>query len=177
MQAVVPGLSRMAVTYQPSKAGSVATLRAGEKYARELGFQIIPVQIETVGEIMPALERALGARPQAMGSIHGPSFFGTGLGYFAPVLDLAHRERLPQLYGDAMFVRAGGLMSIGDNLLERWRLIADLIEKILRDGAIPGDLPVARPSLYEIVVNLSSARKLGVTIPDAVLRQATEVIP
>ena len=176
LKVIVPSLTRVAALYNPVGTANTNALHAADQFARTLDIRLIPVPVRTLDELVPNLERATRERPEALGSLIGATFYGRALGQFRPVLDFAIRERLPQTYGDVLFVRAGGLMSIGANTAHRWRLMAGLIDKILK-GAYPGDIPVAGSHVFDIALNLSMARRIGLTIPDAVMRQVTEVVP
>ena len=93
----------------------------------------------------------------------------------ARVHTLATAARLPTIYNAREFVEAGGLLSYGPNFLELWRRSADFVDKILR-GAKPGDIPVEQPSKFDLVINLTTAKALGLTIPESFLLRADEVI-
>jgi putative tryptophan/tyrosine transport system substrate-binding protein len=92
-----------------------------------------------------------------------------------PIADLSLKHRLPVLSGESGFAAAGGLANHGPNVADLWRRSANLVDKILK-GAMPGDLPIEQPTKFEVVVNLKTAKALGVTIPPVVLIQADEVI-
>jgi putative ABC transport system substrate-binding protein len=176
LKSLVPGLARVAVLYSTAGTANTNVFHAAEMSARALDIQLIPVPVRALDELVPSLERAARERPEALGSLIGTSFYGRALEHFGLVLDFVTRERLPQGYGDVLFVKAGGLMSIGANTANRWRLMAQLMDKIFK-GAYPGDLPVMENLVFDIALNLSAARKIGLTIPEAVLRRATEIVP
>jgi len=92
------------------------------------------------------------------------------------VPDLAAKYRLPQIFSDVEIVRAGGLMHFGANYATIYQRAAVLVDKILK-GANPGDLPIEQPMQFDFIVNLTMAQRLGLEIPNNILRQATEVIP
>ena len=171
-----PSLARVAVPYGLG-GGNDGVVRAAEEPARALGLQLIPVPVVgTVENMMSGLERAADQGAEALGSLMTSNFYGRNMEKFGLVLDFVTRKRWPQGYANPDHVRAGGLMSIGTNEAHGWRLVADLIDKILK-GAYPGDLPIGQRHVFDIWLNLTMARKIGLTIPDAVLRRATEVIP
>jgi putative ABC transport system substrate-binding protein len=91
------------------------------------------------------------------------------------LVKLASTARLPTIYGERQFVEEGGLMSYGANYAEHWRRAAGYVDKILK-GTKPGDLPVEQPNRFELVVNLKTAKVLGLTIPESVLLRTDEVI-
>jgi len=90
-------------------------------------------------------------------------------------VDLAARYQLPALYNGRDFAVAGGLISYGPNYAALWERVADLVDKILH-GRAPGDLPVEQPTRFDLVVNSKAAQSLGITVPQAILVQATEVV-
>jgi ABC-type uncharacterized transport system substrate-binding protein len=88
---------------------------------------------------------------------------------------LAQRERLPSIYGTKDYADAGGLMAFGPNVVDQWRRAATYVDKILK-GARPGDLPVQQPTKFELVINLQTAKTLGLTIPSALLQRADHIV-
>jgi putative ABC transport system substrate-binding protein len=99
----------------------------------------------------------------------------TGGGALRPIADIAATQRLPSIHIEAAFVEAGGLMSYGPSLYEAWRRIAAYVDRILK-GAKPADLPVEQPTKFEFVINLKTAKALGLTIPPSLLTRADEII-
>jgi putative ABC transport system substrate-binding protein len=91
------------------------------------------------------------------------------------IASLAQKNRLPSMYGQREYADAGGLMAYGPNNAEQWRRAATYVDKILK-GAKPGDLPIEQPTKFELVINLKTAKALGLTIPPSLLRRADEVI-
>jgi putative ABC transport system substrate-binding protein len=176
LKSIIPGLGRVAVLYAPVLTEQINSLRVAEEFARTLDIKIIPVAFRSLDEFVAHLDRAMPERPQALCNLLGTSAYGRALEQFGRELDFVTRERLPQSYGDVLFVRAGGLMSIGANTANRWRLMAYLMDKIFK-GAYPGDLPVLENNVFDIALNLSMARRIGLSIPEAVLRSATEIVP
>ena len=182
LRSLVPGLTRIAKLYNPALTAHLNLIRSEEKIARELDIQLILVPVSVMDELIPRLESAVRDRPQALASALGVSFFGGGptdrafVEKFGLLLDFVVREKLPLVFGEVDAVRAGGLVSIGGNNAQGWRLVAYQIDKVVR-GANPGDLPVLANNVFDIALNLGMARKIGLTIPAAVLRDATEVIP
>jgi putative ABC transport system substrate-binding protein len=110
-------------------------------------------------------------RVNALLVVNDPMFFGQR----GRIADLAAKARLPGIYEWREFSEAGGLMSYGANLSEMYRRLATYVDKILR-GAKPGDLPVEQPTKFELVINLKTAKALGLKIPQSVLIRANEVI-
>ena len=130
--------------------------------------------LESLGP-RPALESALAA----MSKEPGGSFVAPGEPLFFPhrsrLTELAAKYRLPAIYGFRVFVDAGGLMSYGTSLADLWRRAATYVDKILK-GAKPGELPVEQPTKFELVINLKTAKALGLTIPPPLLGRADQVI-
>jgi len=139
--------------------------------ARALGLQIQVLEVSEPGQLEGAIEAAVRERADALHVLGDPIFHSPP--HRLP--ELAARARLPAIYFVAELVRAGGLMSYGPNFIELSRRAASYVDKILK-GAKPADLPVEQPTKFELVINLKTARALGLTIPQAVLIRADEVI-
>jgi putative ABC transport system substrate-binding protein len=163
-----------------SSAGPVAVLwdrtvllhwQAAEAAARERGWKLLPLEVREVSEIEGAFRAATAARAGALLVLAG----GVLIPQAGRIAQLAARSRLPAMYGLRPQVEAGGLISYGADIDEIWRRAAVFIDKILR-GAKPADLPIEQPSKFELVINLKTAKALGLTIPPAVLLRADEVI-
>jgi putative tryptophan/tyrosine transport system substrate-binding protein len=166
----IPGLTRVAVLR--GLASQTLELQAMEGAARALGLQLQLLEARTPAEIDQAL--AAAAREGAGALV----VFGDGgsfLPHRAQLAELALTYRLPSILNGRAFVEAGGLMSYGPSPAERGHRLAAYVDKLLR-GAKPGDLPIEQPTKFELVINLKTAEALGLTIPPALLFQATEVI-
>jgi putative ABC transport system substrate-binding protein len=176
----VPGLARVAVLMNLT-ADQTIQFEAMRAAAPALGVSLEPVHLFVASELAGALETVARLHADGLVDLHAPGFFGPGMNSgiasasFNKLLDFAVTRRLPHT-GFQDTARAGGLMGFGLNTDVRSRTLARIVDKILR-GANPGDLPVEMGAEFIFVVNLSMARKLGLTIPIEVLRQATEVIP
>jgi putative ABC transport system substrate-binding protein len=167
---LIPGLHRLAIladVNNPYAALDVGEVRGA---ARTLGLEVSTFEIRLAGDIDAAFE-ALKGRAQALYVVAVPLLFVNRVRINA----LALAARLPTMHGVREYVEAGGLMSYGPNWPDMWRRAADFIDKILR-GAKPADLPVEQPTKLELVINLKTAKALGLTIPPAVLARADEVI-
>ena len=167
LEAVIPGSAIVAVLWDPEARGQ---WQAAETAARARGWKLLSLQVLRVDEIEPALRAATVAR------VGGLLVLGS-LGIFQSrrIDELATLARLPVLYGQRAPVLAGGLMSYGADINDIWRRTAGFVDKILR-GARPADLPVEQPTKFELVINLKTAKALGLTIPQSLLLRADEVI-
>jgi putative ABC transport system substrate-binding protein len=137
---------------------------------RTLGLEAVTSEIHSAEEISPAFD-TLKDRVQALYICNDPLTVTNRV----RIDDLALGIRLPTMSMGREFVEAGGLISYGPNFADLYRRTAELVDKILR-GAKPGDIPVERPTKFDLVVNLTTARVLGLTIPKAFLQRADEVI-
>jgi putative ABC transport system substrate-binding protein len=168
---VVRGMSRVAAMVNPGDATDAPNLRLLPAAARALGLDLHVVEVREASEIDAAFARAARDGMQASFVSSSPLFFANR----SQIVAIAARMRLPAMYGWREFADAGGLMSYGPNLPDVYRRSATLIDKILK-GASPADLPVETPTRFELVVNLKTANALGLTISDAFLLLADEVI-
>jgi putative tryptophan/tyrosine transport system substrate-binding protein len=139
--------------------------------ARTLGLQLRAVKTATPEALEDALARAAGEGTDALLVVHS----GFMVLHQARIFAFAARQRVPAMYGRRSYVEAGGLAAYGPDLREHFSRTAEYVDKILK-GARPAELPVQQPSRFDFAINLSAARALGLTIPQAVLAQATEVI-
>jgi putative ABC transport system substrate-binding protein len=136
-----------------------------------MGMKLRVVDIRQPGELGSAFETMRREHMDAMVLVADPLLFSqTHL-----ITQLAARHRLPAVYETRLFSDAGGLLSYGPLPRERFRRMAVYVDRILR-GALPGELPVERPTTFELVINLKTAKSLGLTIPPAVLARADEII-
>jgi putative ABC transport system substrate-binding protein len=138
--------------------------------ARTLGLEVITSEIRRAEDIPPAFEPLKG-HADALFVVPEPLVFTNRL----RINILAAAARLPTVYGLREYVEAGGLMSYGANFPNQFRRAADLIDKILR-GAKPADIPVEQPTKFDLVINLTTAKALGLTIPESFLLRADKVI-
>ncbi len=170
LKAVVPRLSRVAVLRNPASAANApATLKELERGARSLGVQLEMIDARGPNDF----DTAFSAARRSQGLIQLDDVLFTS--HRARLVDLALRHRLPAIYGFREHVDAGGLMSYGANLPELYRRAATFVDKILK-GAKPGDLPIEQPATFELVINLKTAKALGLTIPRSLLARADQVI-
>jgi putative ABC transport system substrate-binding protein len=165
-------LSRpIAVIWNPDYAGMVARFRQTERAAPAAGIDVRSVEVRTAGELETALERMGRDRPDALVLLADPLTLSQRL----RIVEFAAQARLPAIYENSQFVEAGGLMSYGPDVSDLIRRAATYVDKILK-GAKPADLPIERPTKFELVINLRAAKALGITIPASVLLQADRVI-
>jgi putative ABC transport system substrate-binding protein len=169
LKEIIPGLERIAVLVHPKRASY--QLRETQAAARSLGIQLHVVGAENRGEYRPAFATMIRERARAVYVTPDPVFFT----HRKLLIDLAAENRLPAFYDWREYAEAGGLMSYGPNLIDLNRRAAHYLDRLLK-GAKPGDLPIEDPNKFELVVNLKTARALGLTIPTSVLLRADEVI-
>jgi len=168
---IAPGLKRAAIMFNPD-AGTVSTyMPSFEAAARSLKVEPIVVPVRSDAEIETAII-TLGREPGG-GLVVMPDIFT--LAHRAPIISAAARNNLPAVYSLSVFARDGGLLSYGADLVDTWRRAVTYVDRILR-GAKPGDLPVQFPTKYEMVLNLKTAKALGLTVPQSLLLRADEVI-
>jgi putative ABC transport system substrate-binding protein len=171
LREVVPKVSRMAVLWNPANPGNALQLRSAEAAALALGLQLYPVEMRAPGEIDRAFAAMTRENVGALLVLMDAIF----LDKRARIIDLAAKNRLPAVYGYSVFADAGGLMTYAANRFDFLRSAAAYVDKILK-GAKPADLPVEQPTKFELVINLNTAKTLGLTIPQSVLGRADHVI-
>jgi putative ABC transport system substrate-binding protein len=174
LKQAVPGVSRVAVLWQPGglpERTEKDMLKGAEVAARALGVRVQFVEARGPAEFDGAFSEMTRARAGAL-TVLGTPMFITGR---RRLVDLAAKNRLPTVFSGRDWVDAGGLMAYGPNVPDLFRRAATYVDKILK-GAKPGDLPVEQPTKFELVINLKTAKALGLTIPQALLIRADEVI-
>jgi putative tryptophan/tyrosine transport system substrate-binding protein len=171
LKEIAPRLTRAAVLRDATTTGGVGQFAAIQSVASSLGVEAIPVNLRDASEI----ERAVTAF--ALSSNGGLIVTGSGLAmaHRDLIVTLAARHKIPTVYWDRAPVFGGGLISYGADLREQFRQAAGYVDRILK-GEKPGDLPVQAPTKYELVVNLKTAKALGLDVPVTVLARADEVI-
>jgi putative tryptophan/tyrosine transport system substrate-binding protein len=170
MREVVPNLSRLAIMANVGAAGAMLELREVQAAARTLGIETATVEIRQAQDIAPAIE-ALKSRADALYIATDPLIFTNRI----RINTLAQDAQLPTIYGSREYVDAGALMSYGPNYPALFRRAADYVDKILR-GAKPADIPVEQPTKFDLVINLTTAKVLGLTVSPTLLSRATDVI-
>ena len=171
LKEVVPRVSRMAVLWNPNTRGNALALRETEIAARALGLELQPLEARSLNDFDRAFAAMTAKRAGAL-LVLGDVMFSTHRNRLA---DLAAKNRLPAMYAARESVEAGWLMSYGPNTPELFRRAATYVDKILK-GAKPGDLPIEQPTKFELVINLKTAKTLGLTIPPSLLQRADQVI-
>ena len=171
LKTVVPRVSRIAVLSNPTSSGAPLQMRAAEVAARTLGVQLQFLEVRGPDDVEKAFEAATKGRAGALIALDDPLVFT----HRVRIVKLAAKSRLPAIYGFSGFVQAGGLMSYAANVTDMYRRAATYVDKILK-GAKPGDLPVEQPTEFELVINMKTAKALGLTIPQSLLLRADEVI-
>ncbi len=171
LKEVAPKVSRVAVLQNPSSQGHPFVLRQAEGAARALGVQLHILQARTPPEIDAAFAAMRSQRAGGVLVLRDPLFFTRR----TQIAALAAKSRLPAVYGNREHAEAGGLMAYGASGAHMFRRAATYVDKILK-GAKPADLPVEQPTRFELVINLKTAKALGLTIPQLVLIRADQVI-
>jgi putative ABC transport system substrate-binding protein len=170
----VPGVSRVAALWQPGTLGERTEkdmLKGAEDTGRALGVRLQFVEARGPDDFDRAFSDMTRARAGALAVLGSAMFFNER----RRLVDLAAKHRLPAVYTVKEYVDAGGLMAYGPNLADLFRRAATYVDKILK-GAKPADLPVEQPTKFELVINLKTAKALGLTIPQTLLLRADRVI-
>jgi putative ABC transport system substrate-binding protein len=170
LREVVPDLRRLAVMANVSAPPAVLEMAEVQTTARALGLEVVASEIRRPEDIAPAFESFKG-RAEALYVCNDPLVTTNRI----RINTLALGMGLPTMYNVREFVGAGGLMSYGPNFLDLYRRAADFVDKILR-GAKPAEIPVEQPTKFDLVINLTTAKALGLTIPESFLLRADEVI-
>jgi len=173
LKQAVPGVTRVAVLWQPGGMGDTdkEVLKQADVAARALGVRVQVVEARGPTDIDRAFAVMIRARANGLAVLSTPMFANER----RRLVDLAAKGRLPAVYSFKNYVDAGGLMSYGPNAADLSRRAATYVDKILK-GAQPGDLPVEQPTKFELVINLKTAKALGLTIPQSLLLRADEII-
>jgi putative ABC transport system substrate-binding protein len=171
LKETVPKLSRVAYLWSPTSSTAEDDLKETETVARSLRVGIQFLEVKKPDDFYGAFQAATQKRAEAL-MVTGGGFFNF---HHKQIIDLAAKNRLPAMYGNPRYVEAGGLMSYTNDRLDQYRRAADYVDKILK-GAKPADLPVERPTKFELVINLKTAKQIGLTIPPNVLARADRVV-
>ena len=171
LKQIAPGVTRATVLRDPTIASGIGQFGALQAVAPSLGVELSPVDVRDASEIERAV--AAFARPSNSGLIVTPSAAASH--HRDLIATLAIRHRLPAVCGARHFVDAGGLISYAPDLIDQYRRAAGYVDRVLK-GEKPADLPVQAPTKYELVINLKTAKALGLTVPPTLLARADEVI-
>jgi putative ABC transport system substrate-binding protein len=170
LKEATPGLSRLAVVWDGS--GTLNQLRAAQEAARALGLGTLVLEVRGAPGVEGVVAAAQAGGAEGLVFLASPAITAAQV----RLAKLAAQSKLPAIYYNRVFAEAGGLLSYGPRASDfSWRRAAVFVDKILR-GAKPADLPVEQPTTFELVVNLRTARALGLAIPPSVLAQADEVV-
>ncbi len=167
----LPRITRVAVLTDPTFLGGRERWKEVEQASRSLGLTLVSAEASSSDLLESAFRLAMRQRAEALITLRNPVI----VVHKSRVVELAANSRLPAMYDDREFVEAGGLMAYGANLDHLYRRAAAYVDKILK-GARPADLPIERATKFELVINLKTARALGLTIPPALLLRADHVI-
>ncbi len=171
LKATVPRLTRVAVIWDPATPSHRPGLKAVEDMGRALGLRIQPVALRSATEFDSAFSAIIQERAGAVLILSTPLFMGGA----KRLAELALSHKLPTMFGPREHVEAGGLLSYSPDRADLYRRAAIYVDKILK-GANPADLPVQQATKFELVINLKTAKALGLTIPPSLLARADEII-
>jgi putative ABC transport system substrate-binding protein len=168
---LLPGASKIGLLLNASSPSHALYRQNAEKAAATFARKLVPVDVRVTDDVDAAFQAFASERVDLVFVSQDPMFGNER----RRIVVLATAARLPTIYSFREYVEAGGLMSYGTVLRENWRRGAIYVDKILK-GAKPGDLPVELPTKFELVINLSTAKALGITIPPSIMVRADEVI-
>jgi len=172
LREAVPGLSRVALLWNPDVRGAVLDYKEAVSAARSLRVEVQSVEASRAEDLDRAFSAIMTWRAQALML---PGVNPVGFANRTQIVSFAQKNRLPSMYPTKEYVDSGGLMSYGPSLVDLLRRAAGYVDKILK-GAKPADLPVQQPTKFELVINLKTAKALGLTLPPSLLRRADQVI-
>jgi putative ABC transport system substrate-binding protein len=171
LKELLPGLARVAVLWNAANPYSANVFKETQGAGPVLGIEVQSLEVRGPDDLDGAFDAARKQRPDAMIAVEDPLTFT----HRKRIADFEIEQQLPSLSGLKDFVAAGGLMSYGANLADLYRRAVGYVDKILK-GAKPADLPVQQPTEFDLVINLQTAKALGITIPPTLLARANEVI-
>jgi putative tryptophan/tyrosine transport system substrate-binding protein len=170
LREAIPHLQRLAIMFDVGYPAAMREVAEAKLAARTLGLEVAPHEIRGAEDIAPAFE-ALKSQADALYVVENALVAANR----TRIITLAVSERLPTIFNSRDEVQAGGLMSYGANYPDLFRRAAEQVDKILR-GAIPADIPVKQPTKFDLVINLKTAKAIGLTVPPAMLSITDEVI-
>jgi ABC-type uncharacterized transport system substrate-binding protein len=171
LKQIAPGVTRATVLRDQEESAGVGQFAVIQSVASSLGVEVVPVNVRDPGEI----ERTVTAFARGAGSAMVVTASAPTLVHRDRIVALAARLRLPAVYPRRLYVEAGGLTSYGFDIVDQYRRAAGYVDRILK-GEKPADLPVQAPTKYELVINLKTAKALGLEVPPTLLARADEVI-
>ena len=171
LKEALPRVSRVAAMLYAGNPGAAITLKGMEAASAQLGLQLLRISVKNPGDFLGAFETATRNRAEALVVVDDAMVTR----YRVEILRLAGKHSLPVISLYKPFVEAGGLFAYGASTTDMYRNAADYVDKILR-GAKPADLPIEEPTKFELVINLKTAKVLGLTVPPSLLQRAEQVI-
>jgi len=168
---IVNGLKRVAVLWNSGVEAHPALLRETARTASRLGISLVPVESVGSGDIAQAFERIVKEQVEGLVVLQAAEFYRIR----KSIAELGLKHRVPIIAGEDGFAQLGGLIKYGPSTTENWRQAAGYVDRILK-GAKPAEMPIEQPTKFELVINLKTAKELGVTVPLALLALADEVI-
>ena len=171
LKEIAPNVSRVAVLRDPTNPSQFAQFGAIQAVAPSLRVEVIPINMRDAGEI----ERAVADFARSPNGSLIPTSSANALRHRDLIITLAARHKLPAIYWERFFVTSGGLMSYGPDLIDNYRRAAGYVHRILK-GEKPADLPVQTPTKYEMVINMKTAKALGLSVPLLLQQRANDVI-
>ena len=168
---IVPRLTRVGILWTRESVTHPALLSAVNQAAHQLGIDLVEIKVSDPNDIEHAFDVLMRERVGAVEALQGIEFYRIR----ARIAELGLKHRVPIITGEAGFAQLGGLVQYGPSPTENWRQAADYVDKILK-GSKPADLPVSQPTKIELVINLKTAKVLGITVPPMLLARADEVI-
>src|SRR5215510_14443376 len=171
LKEAIPGISRVGIVWNPENSASVSGFKETQEAAQALAMQLQSLEVRGADDFLGTFQAASKGQVRALTVMSDSLMFSNR----SRLLDLAAKHRLPTMHTQSLWVEAGALMSYGTHLPDLWRRATVYVDKILK-GAKPADLPVEQPTKFEFVINLKTAKQLGLTIPQSVLFRADKVI-
>ena len=171
LKEAIPGISRVGVLWNPENPSSISAFKETQEAAQALAMQLQSLEVHGPDEFEGAFQAATKRQARALSVVSDSLMFNNR----RRLLELAAKHRLPTMHTQSLWVEAGALMSYGTYFPDLYRRAASYVDKILK-GAKPADLPVEQPIKFELVINLKTAKQIGLMIPQSVLYQADKVI-
>jgi ABC-type uncharacterized transport system substrate-binding protein len=171
LKEAIPDISRVGILWNPENPSSVSGFKETQEAARALAMQLQSLEVRSADDFAGAFRAATKAKARALTVVSDSLMFSNR----RRLLELASNYKLPTMHTQSLWVDAGAMMSYGTNLPDLWRRAAVYVDKILK-SAKPADLPVEQPTKFEFIINLKTAKQIGLTIPPNVLARADKVI-